>query len=271
VDAELPHSGAGYTAYSYAQTIWLLPQSIVTVSLVTALLPRLSRAAAEGRIQDLRADLTRALRLTGVVIVPAGFLFLALGPWIAELLFAHGAADAASVRPMGHMLQAFGLGLIPFSVQYVLLRAFYAFEDTRTPFLMAAWTAAVNIALATGCHLLLPARWAVTGMAAAYTLSYVAGLALTVWRLRRRLGGPIGEGRALGAGYAKFFLAAAPAAALGVAAARACADVLPGAVGTGIRTTALAAAAGTVVLAVVYLVLARLLKTEEVRALPGLR
>lgn len=56
-----------------------------------------------------------------------------------SLLFAHWAADAASARPLGYMLQAFGLGLIPFSAQYLLLRGFYAFEDTRTPFFMEAW------------------------------------------------------------------------------------------------------------------------------------
>ena len=83
--------------------------------------------------------------------------------------------DAASAQPLGHMLQAFGLGLIPFSAQYVLLRGFYAFEDTRTPFFMAVWIATVNIALATACHLLLPDRWAVTGMAGAYTVSYLGG------------------------------------------------------------------------------------------------
>ncbi|HEV7625736.1 MAG TPA: murein biosynthesis integral membrane protein MurJ, partial [Streptomyces sp.] len=171
VDQKLPQAGAGYSAYTYAQTIWILPQSIVTVSVVTALLPRMSMAAAERRIPDLRADLSRALRITGVVIVPAGFLFLAQGPQIATLLFAHGAADTASAQPLGHMLQAFGPGLVPFSAQFLLLRGFYAFEDTRTPFFMAALIAAVNIALTTVCHLLLPAHWAVTGMAAAYSLS----------------------------------------------------------------------------------------------------
>jgi putative peptidoglycan lipid II flippase len=59
-----------------------------------------------------------------------------------------------------------------------LLRGFYAFEDTRPPLFRAVWIGAVDIALATACHLLLPARWAVTGMAGAYTLSYVAGLTL---------------------------------------------------------------------------------------------
>ncbi|MEU0636031.1 murein biosynthesis integral membrane protein MurJ [Streptomyces albidoflavus] len=268
-DQELPEAGAGYTAYMYAQTIWLLPQSIVTVSLVTALLPRMSRAVAEGRVEDLRADLTRGLRISGVVIVPTAFLFLALGPQIAALLFAHGAADAASVRPLGQMLQAFGPGLIAFSAQYLLLRGFYAFEDTRTPFFMAAWIAGVDIALASACHLLLPARWAVVGMAGAYTLSYLAGLALTARLLRRRLGGRIGTG-GLGRAYGKVLCAAVPAAGLGWAAARAVSGPGgPGAAGTW--STAVALASGVLSTAVAYLLLARLLKVEEVRRLPGLR
>ncbi|MGW9423650.1 murein biosynthesis integral membrane protein MurJ [Streptomyces koyangensis] len=268
-DQELPQAGAGYTAYTYAQTIWLLPQSIVTVSLVTALLPRMSRAVAEGRLGDLRADLTRGLRVSGVVIVPTAFLFLALGPQIAALLFAHGAADAASVRPLGHMLQAFGPGLIAFSAQYLLLRGFYAFEDTRTPFFMAAWIAGVDIALASACHVLLPARWAVVGMAGAYTLSYLAGLALTALLLRRRLGGRIGTG-GLGRAYGKLLCAAVPAAGLGWAAARVVSG--PGGPGTaGTWSTAVALASGVLSTAVAYLLLARLLKVEEVRRLPGPR
>ncbi|MGV4888064.1 murein biosynthesis integral membrane protein MurJ [Streptomyces viridosporus] len=264
-DQELPQAGAGYSAYTYAQTIWMLPQSIVTVSLVTALLPRMSRAVAEGRIPDLRADLARALRISGVVIVPAAFLFLALGPHISSLLFAHGAADAASARPLGYMLQAFGLGLVPFSAQYLLLRGFYAFEDTRTPFLMAAWIAGVNIVLATACHLLLPARWAVVGMAGAYTLSYLAGLVLTAYVLRGRLGGRIDDG-GLRRTYGKLFCAAGPAAALGWAVARACAGP-----GSGTWSTAVALTAGVLTTLLGYLLLARLMRVDELRRLPGVR
>ncbi|GAA1889652.1 hypothetical protein GCM10009837_09610 [Streptomyces durmitorensis] len=264
-DQELPQAGAGYSAYTYAQTIWLLPQSIVTVSLVTALLPRMSRAVAEGRLQDLRADLSRALRISGVIIVPAAFLFLAQGPQIASLLFAHGAADAASARPLGYMLQAFGLGLIPFSAQYLLLRGFYAQQDTRTPFFVAAWIAGVNIALATACHVLLPARWAVVGMAGAYTLSYLAGLALTAHLLRRRLGARIDDG-SLRRTYTKLLCAAGPAAGLGWAATRACAGL-----GSGTWPTAAALSAGVLTTALGYLVLARLLKVSELRRLPGMR
>ncbi|MEV6834548.1 murein biosynthesis integral membrane protein MurJ [Streptomyces sp. NPDC051133] len=265
-DARLPKAGVGYTAYSYAQTIWMLPQSIVTVSLVTALLPRMSKAVTEGRIGDLRADLSRALRVSGVVIVPAAFLFTALGPDIATLLFAHGAAGPATVRPLGYMLQAFGLGLIPFSAQYLLLRGFYAFEDTRTPFFMAVWTQVVNIALATACHLLLPARWAVTGMAGAYTVSYAAGLVLTARLLARRTGGRLDDGT-LRTTYAKLLCAGGGAAVAGWGAARGCAGVLGG----GTAGTALTTVAGTLVLALAYLLLGRLLRLPELRRLPGLR
>ncbi|MGP3976298.1 murein biosynthesis integral membrane protein MurJ [Streptomyces sp. 8N114] len=266
-DQALPDAGAGYSAYTYAQTIWMLPQSIVTVSLVTALLPRMSRAVAEGRPADLRADLTRALRLTGAVIVPTAFLFLALGPQIAALLFAHGAADAESAQPLGQMLQALGLGLIPFSAQYLLLRGFYAFEDTRTPFFMAAFIAAINIALATCCHVLLPARWAVTGMAAGYSLSYVAGFALTAWLLRRRLAAPLDPaGRLLGV-YGRLFLAAAVAAGLAWGAA----DAVRRTLSEGTVGSASGLAAGVLVLGLGYLLLGRLLRVPELRALPGIR
>lgn len=201
-DQELPKDGVGFSSYSYAQNIWGLPQSIVTVSLITALLPRMTRAVAEQRLDDLRGDLSRALRLSGAVIVPAAVFFVAFGPEMAQLLYAHGAASAESAVPLGQMLQALGLGLIPFSAQSLLLRGFYAFEDTRTPFLLAVCISGVNIALATACHLLLPARWAVTGMAAAYAVAYAVGLLASAFLLRRRLEGRL-DGRRLSRTYGK--------------------------------------------------------------------
>jgi putative peptidoglycan lipid II flippase len=264
-DATLPRAGVGYTAYSYAQQIWMLPQAIVTVSLVTALLPRMSRAVAEDRLDDLRADLSRALRISGVIIVPAAFFFLAFGPQIARLLFAHGTVDAVGTVPLGHMLQAFGLGLIPFSAQYLLLRAFYAFEDTRTPFRMALWISSINIALAIGCHLLLPPRWAVTGMAAAYSLSYAIGLLLTALRLRRRTQGLL-DGRRICRTYAKLTAAATAAAGTGWFIARSCGQGLASAS----WTPALSLTAGGIALVLVFLLFARILRIGELRGLPGL-
>ncbi|WP_370417553.1 murein biosynthesis integral membrane protein MurJ [Streptomyces sp. QH1-20] len=265
-DKALPHDGVGFTAYTYAQTIWMLPQSIVTVTLVTALLPRMTRAVAEDRLDDLRGDLSRALRVSGVVIVPAAFFFLAFGPQIAQLLFAHGAADAASTRPLGHMLQAFGLGLMPFSAQYLLLRGFYAFEDTRTPFRMALWISAVNIGLSAACHFLLPARWAVTGMAAAYTVSYAVGLVVTALVLRRRLDGRL-DGRRLCRTYGKLTTSAVLAGTLGWLAGRAC----PTALVPAAWAPALSLAAGGVTMVFLFVLLAKAFEIGELRSLPDLR
>ncbi|NLU70323.1 murein biosynthesis integral membrane protein MurJ [Streptomyces sp. HNM0574] len=274
-DQALPKDGVGFTAYSYAQTIWMLPQSVITVSLITALLPRMSRAVVEHRLDDLRADLSRALRVSGVVIVPAAFFFVAFGPQTAQLLFSHGTADAASAQPLGHMLQAFGLGLIPFSAQYLLLRGFYAFEDTRTPFWMAVWISGANILLATGCHLLLPARWSVTGMAAAYGASYAIGLLVTALLLRRKLAGRL-DGKRLCRTYGKLTACAAAAAGAGWLVARAAAGTAIPESWTADKSwetwaPVLGVTAGGVTMLLLFVLLARLLRITELRAVPGLR
>ncbi len=263
-DQALPEDGVGFTAYSNAQTIWMLPQAVITVSLVTALLPRMSRAVAEKRLDDLRADLSRALRISGVVIVPAAFFFLAFGPQIAQLLFAHGAAGPDSARPLGYMLQAFGLGLIPFSAQYLLLRGFYAFEDTRTPFRLAVGIGAVNIALVAACHQFLPPRWAVTGMAGAYSVSYAVGLLLSALRLRRRLDGRL-DGRRLCRTYGKLSVSAVAAGALGWLVAHVCAA---SSADPASWAPATALAAGGLTMVLTFLLLARALRVSE---LPRLR
>ncbi|MEY9968935.1 putative peptidoglycan lipid II flippase [Streptacidiphilus sp. MAP12-16] len=264
-DAQLPRAGAGNSAYFFAQNIWMLPQAIITVSLVTALLPQMSRAVAEHRLDDMRDDLSRCLRVTAVAIVPAAFFFLAFGPQIAVVMFSYSSGGAASALPLGQMLQAFALGLIPFSAQYLLLRGFYAFEDTRTPFWMAVWISAFDIVLATGCHLLLPARWAVIGMAAAYAASYTAGLLITGMRLRRRMEGRL-DGKRLLRAYGKLALAGATAGLVGWAAAHICADL----VASPAAGSLLALLAGGGVMLALFLLLARLLRISELRGLPGL-
>ncbi|MDQ0951077.1 putative peptidoglycan lipid II flippase [Streptomyces phaeochromogenes] len=168
-----PVDGTGFAAYANAQLIWGLPQAIITVSLMAALLPRLSRSAHEGDSGAVRDDISQGLRTTAVAIVPISFGFVALGIPMCTLMF--GASGTSEATNMGYMLMAFGLGLIPYSVQYVVLRAFYAYEDTRTPFYNTVIVAAVNAGASALCFFLLPPRWAVAGMAASYGLAYAIG------------------------------------------------------------------------------------------------
>jgi putative peptidoglycan lipid II flippase len=181
--------GVGYTAYANAQLLWIVPHGIVTVSLATMLMPRVSGAAAEGGTARVRAYVSRGLRVNAAAIVPCAFFFLALGPQITAVVFQHGTTSAADTRAMGWMLCAFAPGLVAYSAQYLVQRGLYALQDARTPFWGNVAMAVAGSALTVGAYALLSPRWAVTAMAGAYSLAQVVGLLWMAVALRRRLGG----------------------------------------------------------------------------------
>ncbi|MEV6211135.1 murein biosynthesis integral membrane protein MurJ [Kitasatospora sp. NPDC051914] len=259
------HLGVGLAAYSNALLIWQLPMAVVTVSVMSAVLPRLSRAAADHDAGSVRDDLSYGLRTSAVAIVPAAFLFLSLGPVIGYAVYGLGnGGDAAhGALSIGYMLSAFALGLIPYSVQYVLLRGFYAYEDTRTPFSNTVWVAACQAATAVLCWLVLPAQWAVTGMALCYGASYAVGVAVAVPRLKARIGG-LDTGR-IGRTYVRLVIASLPAVALGLAVELLMLDLLDG-WPAGVLTLAVAAALqiGT------FLLVARRMRIEELNSMLGM-
>ncbi|MEU2712760.1 murein biosynthesis integral membrane protein MurJ [Streptomyces sp. NPDC007205] len=255
--------GTGFAAYANAQLIWGLPQAIITVSLMAALLPRISRSAAEGDSGAVRDDISQGLRTTAVAIVPIAFGFLSLGIPMCTLIF--GSAGTSSAVNMGYMLMAFGLGLIPYSVQYVVLRAFYAYEDTRTPFYNTVIVAAVNAAVSALCYFLLPSRWAVAGMAAAYGIAYAIGVGVAWQRLRKRLDGDLDGTRVLRT-YARLCIASLPAALLSGAACYGIGHTL----GQGVVGSFAALLAGGAVLLGVFFVAARRMRIEELNSLVGM-
>ncbi len=258
-----PVEGTGFAAYANAQLIWGLPQAIITVSLMAALLPRISRSAAEDDGGAVRDDISQGLRTTAVAIVPIAFGFLALGIPMCTLIF--GSSGTSEATNMGYMLMAFGLGLIPYSVQYVVLRAFYAYEDTRTPFYNTVIVAAAN-AIASGlCFLVLPARWAVVGMAASYGVAYALGVGVAWRRLRKRLSGDLDGARVLRT-YARLCIASVPAALLSGAACYGISKVL----GQGVLGSFAALLGGGAVLLGVFYVAARRMRIEEVNSLVGM-
>ncbi|WP_282701188.1 murein biosynthesis integral membrane protein MurJ [Streptomyces sp. CC219B] len=256
-------AGTGYSAYANAQLIWGLPQAIITVSLMAALLPRISRSAAEDDGGAVRDDISQGLRTTAVAIVPVAFGFVALGIPMCTLMF--GSSGTSAATNMGYMLMAFGLGLIPYSVQYVVLRAFYAYEDTRTPFYNTVIVAAVNAAAAAVCFLVLPPRWAVVGMAASYGLAYVIGVGIAWRRLRRKLGGDL-DGRRVLRTYARLCIASVPAALLSGAACYGIGSTL----GQGVIGSLAALLVGGGVLFAVFFGAARRMRIEEVNSLVGM-
>ncbi|WP_416237547.1 murein biosynthesis integral membrane protein MurJ [Streptomyces sp. NBC_00162] len=257
VDAGLA-GGAGYTAYSNAYQLWIVPQGIITVSLVTALMPRMSSAASDGDLTGVRKDISYALRSSAALVVPAAALFAALAPWVIGAVFGYGRTGSADVEVMAGMLVAFAPGLIAFSAQYVLSRGFYALSDTRTPFFLNLTIAALNAGLSAAAYFLLSPRWAVTGMAAASSIAFLAGAAVTARTLARRLGPRAGTRTELRATavrtHLRLLAACAPAAAAGYAAARA-ADRFGDFAAVG---------AGTVALLLVVVLLAGPLRLTEI-------
>ncbi|MGW8883294.1 murein biosynthesis integral membrane protein MurJ [Streptomyces sp. NPDC055749] len=255
--------GTGFLAYSNAQLIWGMPQAIITVSVMAALLPRISRAAHDNDPGAVRDDISQGLRNSAVAIVPVAFTFLALGLPMCTLLYASSGTESA--RSMGFILMAFGLGLIPYSVQYVVLRGFYAYEDTRTPFYNTVIVAAVNAAASALCYVLLPAQWAVVGMAASYGLAYAVGVGIAWRRLRNRLGGDL-DGARIVRTYARLCLAAVPAAIVGGGIGFA----LLTALGEGALGSLVALVCGSIVLLGVFFLAAKKMRIEELNGMVGM-
>ncbi|WP_458087250.1 murein biosynthesis integral membrane protein MurJ [Streptomyces malaysiensis] len=255
--------GMSFVGYSSAQLIWGMPQAIITVSVMASLLPRISRAAHDGDSGAVRDDISQGLRTSAVAIVPLAFGFIALGIPMCTLLFGASGTDAAV--SMGYILMAFSLGLIPFSVQYVVLRGFYAYEDTRTPFYNTVIIAAVNAAGSALAYVVLPARWAVAGMAAAYGLAYATGVGVAWKRLRKRLGGDL-DGPRVVRTYTRLVGASVPAALLGGGAAYAIMQTL----GMGVVGSVAALLGGGLVLIAVFYIAAKRMRVEELTAMVGM-
>jgi putative peptidoglycan lipid II flippase len=257
--ASLGFAGRGFTPYTKAYLIMLLPHGVITVSVVTALLPRMSRAVADGRIDDMRADLASGLRLTGAALVPSAVAFAVLGPSMSVLMFGHGNTSVGNAEFIGFVLSAFALGLVPFTIHNQLLRGFYAFEDTRTPVTINVWIAATNIGLALGCAAVLPAKWVAVGLAISYSVSYMVGVALSARRLARRIG-PLDV--SVRPTYNRLILAsvggAVPALIISELAYRAW--------GSGTRGSLVTLAGGGTVMVLTFLLIAIFMEIREVTA-----
>ena len=254
--ADVP--GRGYTSYVYAFLLWQLPHAVVAVSVITALLPAMSGAAADGRMDTLRDLLNRGLRLTVSVLVPAAVAYVVLGRSIATLAFGHGETSVAEARFIGVLLGIFALGLVAFSTYQLQLRAFYALQDTRTPALINVWVNVTLVVVDLVLYALLPRDWKVAGLAGGQAASFLVGLLVCSRVLSRRLGG---LDHAVVVRTAVRCLAAAvlPGVAAGLVGA-----AVARTVGTGPLGALLTLVLGGAVLLLGYLALARRLRVREV-------
>jgi putative peptidoglycan lipid II flippase len=179
---------SGFTVYANAFLFTQVPHSIVTVSLATATMPLVSRLAADGLLGQVATEMAQTLRLVLSIIVPFAIALIVLGPAMATVLFSWGHA-AGNTETLGWTLAAFAPGLLMFSVHYIVLRGFYAVEDTKTPFFIQCIIAAVNIGFAIGLTMAVDPAFVAPALALAYGASYTVGAMVSIALLSRRLGG----------------------------------------------------------------------------------
>ncbi|WP_240197307.1 murein biosynthesis integral membrane protein MurJ [Nonomuraea lactucae] len=207
--------GHGITPYTFAFQLFQLPYGVIGVSVITAMLPRMSRAVSENRLGDVRGEFGSSVRLIGSVMVPVSLLLMVLGPAITVPIYAHGATSVADAVYIGNVLQVYGLALVPFAIFQLLLRVFYSFGDTRTPVYVGATTTAVNALLMWIFYQALPPAYTVMGLAFAYAVTYALGAVAAWWLASRRAGG-LG-GWQIGMALTRMYLAALPTAGLALA------------------------------------------------------
>ena len=180
--------GTGYTIYSQAFLLVMVPHSIITVSLATAVLPRLSAAAAEDDLAGLTRNLASTLRTALALIVPFAMLLPLVARDVANVVFGWLAA-AEAFTDYERPLALFGVGIVFFTVHFLMLRGYYALERTRTVFWLQCIIAATNIALAVVLTRAVAADDVASGLVAAYVGAYAVGAAASYALLRHLLGG----------------------------------------------------------------------------------
>ncbi|MCW2782766.1 MAG: integral rane protein MviN [Marmoricola sp.] len=180
--------GTGYTIYSGAFLLIMVPHGIATVSLATATLPRLSAAAAAGDLRRLGRDVSSTLRTTLALILPFAALLPVVALPLTNLVYGYGASkNTASDYALS--LALFAPGLLFFTTHYLVLRGFYALERTRTVFWVQCVIAAVNIVVAIVVTSNTSPQHTAPGLVVAYGTSYLVGAVCSYGLLRRIVGG----------------------------------------------------------------------------------
>jgi putative peptidoglycan lipid II flippase len=243
----------------------MVPHAIITVSLATAMLPALSRHAADDDLPGMAANVASTLRTTYTLIIPFALLLPVIAYDLADIALGWGAA-LPSVPAFALSISLFAPGVVLFTTHYLMLRGFYALERTRTVFWVQCAVAGTNIVLAVAATRALSAKGTAPGLVLAYAGAYLVGAVVSYSLLRGRLGGL--ETPALARFLGRLLLAAGISTALAWAARVGLQQVWPTEGGKVQALVVLVITAGLDI--AVFLPLARLLRITEVTSVLGL-
>ncbi|MET8255325.1 murein biosynthesis integral membrane protein MurJ [Micromonospora sp. NPDC005197] len=181
-------NAAGPLIYNNVFLLLMTAHGIIAVSIITALMPRMSAAAADGRYADVAADLSRGTRTVTAVLAPIAVCYAVLATPIAFTLFRFGAFNENNATATSVVLLAAALALVPFAVSQLFTFAFYALPDTRTPALINIPVVALRIGVQIVLFVAFSASFAGAGMMIGNAVSYLAAAVGSAWLLRPRVG-----------------------------------------------------------------------------------
>jgi putative peptidoglycan lipid II flippase len=255
---------AGVAIYNNVYLLMMMAHGIVAVSIITALLPRMSAAAADGRHADLAADLARGTRISTAVLAPISVAYAVLALPIAVTLFERGNFTRVDAERTAPVLVVAAIALVPFAISQLFTFAFYALADTRTPALINIPVVLLRIAVQIGLFVAFSHAFAASGTMIGNTVSYVVAAVLSAWLLRSRVG-LIGL-RGVSVTFGKVIVASLGAGLVGLVVVR----LLPGGADPSRWQALLHLLAGGAAVAVAYLGLALALRVREITEVLGL-
>ncbi|WP_326549438.1 murein biosynthesis integral membrane protein MurJ [Micromonospora sp. NBC_01813] len=256
---------AGLLIYNNVFLLLMMAHGIIAVSIITALMPRISAAAADGRFRDVTADLSRGTRMVAAVLAPVAVCYAVLAGPISVVVFRYGAFTGDNAVATSTVLLVAAVGLVPFAISQLFTFAFYALPDARTPALINIPVVILRVLVQVGLYLAFSATFAAAGMMLGNAISYLAAAVVSAILLRPRIG-PLGLGvimRTLG----RVAVAAIGAALVGLLVVK----LLPGdPAQLSWPAAALQLVIGGAVIGASYLGLAMLLKIAEITELVGM-
>ena len=253
---------ASVAAMGIAWLIFMLPHSVATVSIATAYFTRMSTHAVEKKFDELKTDLADGLRTIAMISVLATTGLIVLAYPISRVFV----GEIPSAIALGNVVIAMVVGLLPFSYVFMIQRAFYSLEDTRTPFIFTAVQMFFNVIGSLLVAVYIEPVWLVFSLSLVTSGSIVIQAVLAFFMFKRKFGS-LGHSH-LSMATLKFAIAGVISGLIGFGILQALGGVHPG---TFPVLSVLAAATTCAliggVMVVVYLVILKLLKAEEIDTL----
>ncbi|GHH35513.1 murein biosynthesis integral membrane protein MurJ [Lentzea cavernae] len=182
------HGNGALAAFNFQWLIAQVPYGVLGVSLLTALMPKMSRAAANNDNEAIVRDLLFGNRMSSILLMPFSVLMTVSGVAIGLAAFGFGKSGVEGGTAVGLALALSAFGLVPYAVTLLQIRVFYAMKDARTPTLIQALIVAVRIGLLYFFLAVAEPDQLAVGVSLAMSLSFVFGAVVgQVW-LRIRLG-----------------------------------------------------------------------------------